>query len=313
MIRPKQAGGVVLFWLLGVAPLGYLVLKNVIASGDVAGTLASVAFGDRWRGDVLNAALSWRIMKQNALFLLLNFPTPNALLFFVGLWTLRRAGPGPAFRNTILVVLVLFFLFASRYTVVDRYAFFIPFYTVTAVLVGLGVHPLQQRVRSRGVLWLIAVLAVMPVPVYAAAPALARRLDVPTGTRGDVPYRDDRRYFLQPWKTGYRGAERFANEALEAVEPNAIIIADTTTVAPLLYAQEVNGQRPDVSVVTGVVTEKGSGTFFHSVDKRYLTPLVPARPTYVTSDQVGYVPLFVLERYDLVKSGLLWRAVRRQP
>lgn len=293
-IRPKQAGVVVLFWLLGVAPFAYLVLKNIIASGDVSGTLASAAFGDRWRGDVLNAVLSWRIMKENVLFLVLNFPTPNALLFFVGLWTLRRAGPGPAFRNTIVALLVLFFVFAFRYTVADRYAFFIPFYSLAAVLVGLGLHTVQQRVRGKVVLCLVAAFALIPVPVYATAPALVRWLDVPIGTRGDVPYRDDDRYFLQPWKTGYRGAERFAREALNVVEPNAIIVADTTAVAPLLYAQEVNGVRPDVSIVTGIVRSA-------------------VRPMYVTSDRDGYAPPFVLEHYELVDEGVLWRAVARRP
>jgi hypothetical protein len=308
-IRPKQASAAVLFWLLGVAPFGYLILKNIVASGDVVGTLASAAFGDRWRGDVLNTALSWRIMKENVLLLVLNFPTPNALLFFVGLWALRRAGPGPAFRNTIVVLLVLFFVFALRYTVSDRYAFFIPFYSLAAALIGLGVHTLQQRVRGKALLCLVAAFALIPVPAYAAAPALAHRLDMPIGTRGDVPYRNDYRYFLQPWKTGYRGAERFAHEALNAVEPDAIIIADTTTVAPLLYAQEVTGLRPDVSIVTGIVRSAEGPVY----DERTLRVLSAVRPTYATSNRVGYAPPFVLEHYGLVETGVLWRAVPRRP
>jgi hypothetical protein len=322
-IRPGHAGLVGLFWLLGVAPFGYLVVKEIAVSGDLAGTMASAAFGHRWRGDVLNAALSWRIAKDNLLYLLLNFPTPNALLFFVGLSTLRRAGPGPAFRNTVALLLVLFFVFAFRYTVADRYAFFIPFYSVVAILIGLGIHAVQQRFDRKAALCLVAVFAVLPVPVYAVAPALARRVNVPIGTRGDVAYRDDYRYFLQPWKTGYRGAERFAREALEVVEREAVVIADTTTVGPLLYAQEVKALRPDVSVVTGMDELKGSGPFSGGrlpsrdateMEKRGLTPLFLAvRPMYVTSDRAGYVPPFVLENYDLVKTGVLWQAVPRQP
>ena len=112
----------------GALPYEYLIIKNMVHSGDVLGTLASAAFGDRWRADVLNTSLSWKIVKEDLLFLVLNFPTPNALLFFVGRYALYRTAQLRAFRSVIIALLVLFFVFAVRYTVSDRYAFFMPFY-----------------------------------------------------------------------------------------------------------------------------------------------------------------------------------------
>ena len=89
-IRPKSALIVAGCWVLGALPYELLILKNIIHSGDVLGTLASAAFGQRWQADVLNLRLSWKLIGENILFVALNFPTPNAILFVVGCCTLRK-------------------------------------------------------------------------------------------------------------------------------------------------------------------------------------------------------------------------------
>ncbi len=292
-------------WVLGAMPFEYLIIKNIIQSGDILGTLASAAFGDRWRADVLNTSLSWKIVRENVLFILLNFPTPSALLFVAGLYGLHRIRPASAFRNVVLVLLVLFFLFAFRYTISDRYAFFIPFYGMVAVVIGLGAHQVRSRISGRLMPGVIVACAFAPVGVYAVAPALAQHLHVQIGTRQDIPYRNDYEYFLQPWKTADTGAGRFAREALKSAEGNAVICADTTTVGPLLYVQEVKGVRPDVKVVTGIARSQGAPT----VDQQTVARLLRDYPVYVVSAKPGYCPAFILDRYELTGAGVLWRVV----
>ncbi len=304
-IRWRNVIVVALLWIVGALPYECLIARHMIGTGDVVGTLASAAFGDRWRGDVLNATLSWTIVKENILFVLLNFPTPNMLLFLAGCLALRRVRSAPAFRNIVAVLLVLFFVFAFRYTVSDRYAFFIPFYSLAAVTIGLGACFVQERVHGKAPLVFMGVFTLLPVAVYAVAPRWAERASLPIGTRADIAYRNDYTYFLQPWKTGCHGAERFAQDALATADPNAVIYADTTTVAPLLYVQEVKGKRPDVKIVTGIVRSKGAPPY----DEQILEQLIGSRSIYVTSDQAGYCPKFVLGRYDLVKAGVMWRVV----
>ena len=289
-IRAKDLAIVAALWILGALPIEYLIIKNMVHSGDVLGTLASAAFGNRWQAEVLNTNLSWKLVREDLLFLVLNFPTPNALLFFVGLLGLRRVGPASGFRGVILALLVLFFVFAARYTVADRFAFFLPFYCVVAVVIGLGACALQTRVRHMAVPCLIVAFSVLPVAVYMTAPALAQRLNLSLGTRQDIPYRNDYEYFLRPWKSGYTGAERFAREALETVEPNAMLCADSTTVAPLLYMQEVRGLRPDVKIVAGVARSQGAA----SVDEQTIAQLLGEHRVYVVSRRPGYCPAFIL-------------------
>ncbi len=209
-------------WVLGALPYEYLIVKNMIHSGDVLGTLASAAFGNRWRADVLNIHLSWKLVREDLLYLVLNFPTPNALLFLAGLVGLRRTRGTSGFPAIIMALLVLFFLFACRYTVVDRFAFFLPFYCVVAVVVGVGVYELvgwglshRRRFGGASPTLLVAAFSLLPVAVYALLPTLAQRLHLSLGTRQDIPYRNDYEYFLRPWRTGDTGAQRFAREALE--------------------------------------------------------------------------------------------------
>ena len=292
-------------WVVGAGPYECLIVKGIIQSGDVTGTLASAAFGNRWAGDVLNTQLTMRVVRDNLLFIMLNFATPNALLFFVGGYALVKQPSDRVFVRIVVVLLVMFLAFAFRYTIVDRYAFFIPFYCMVAIFMGQGCHWLVARQKRKALAYAIAICALAPIFVYAAAPGLAQRICPVFAGQRQIPYRDSYRYFLQPWRIGYRGAERFANEALSAVEANAMIYADGTTVYPLLHAQEVLGFRPDVTIVTS----HGSANNLRDHDEQVVDRLFATRAVYVVSLVPGYCPQFLLKRYDFKPTGVLYRAV----
>lgn len=307
-IRVRDLLIIVLLYIIGALPYEILIVKAMVQSGDLTGTLASVAFGQKWQPAVLNTSLSMRIVKENISYILLNFPTPNILLFFVGCLAIFRTSLDKGLRNVLLALMALFFVFAFRYTVPDRYAFFIPFYCVASIVVGLGANSLQERLTGRAVAVPLLLFSLSPVAVYAAAPILAEKLPIDIGTRDDIPYRDDVTYFLQPWKCGYTGAERFADEALDQVEDNAVICADITTVAPLLLARQVKGKRPDVAIVSGTVNSEDSPRF----DANSVGPLLMDRPIYVVSTRPGYCPDFVLGKYGFARAGILWRVIQPQ-
>jgi hypothetical protein len=307
-IRYKDLAIISILWIVGALPYEYLIIKNMIQTGDVTGTFASVLFGLRWQGAVLNTSVSASITKENLQFILYNFPTPNILLLFMGCFALFKISGGASFRNILLGLIVLFFIFAFRYTIEDRYAFFIPFYCMAAIFIGIGAHLLQQWLKRPAFAYLLLVFSLLPVCAYAIAPTMAEKSQFNIGTRNDIPCRNDYKYFLQPWKTGYNGTERFADEALGVVGTNAVILADGTTVGPLLHAQEVEGKRPDVNIVSAIVSSKRAP----DVNESTIGQLLEDRSVYVVSKQAGYCPAFVLENYDLTRSGLLWRVVPRE-
>ena len=256
-IRLRHFGIIILLWIIGAAPYEYLVLKNIIQTGGLSATLASALFGKSWQVDVLNVGLSARLIKENLIFMAYNFPTPNVIFFFAGLYGLKRLSPGRGFANVLLALLILFFVFAFRYTVPDRYAFFIPFYCLASVLIGVGFN-LFVAVPGRKILcWVVLVLTLLPIPTYIIAPGLAEKAQFNLSTRADVPYRNDYTWFLQPWRTGYRGAEKFADEVFEKLEPDAVVYADNTMVYPLLYMQEVKGKRADIRIISKYASSQG--------------------------------------------------------
>jgi hypothetical protein len=307
-IRLRHLGIIILLWVIGALPYEYLIIKNILQTKDVAATLASAAFGNRWQGDVLNTSLSAKIIKESFLFILLNFPTPNILLFFVGFFAIFKLSISRAIRNVLLGAAILFFVFAFRYTVPDRYAFFIPFYCAASVFMGLGTHHFHQRAKSKAFGPVVVAFSLLPIVIYAAAPTLAKKIQLNLGTRADIPYRNDYEYFLQPWKTGYRGAEQFAEKALQVSQNDSLIYADMTTVGPLVYAQEVKGKRPDVKIVSAIIKSKNAPDF----NEQTIAQLLNERTVYVVSRRPGYCPAFVLDNYDLVPAGILWRLVERE-
>jgi len=307
-IHLKNLGMIVLLWIAGALPYVYLIAGTMIQTGDVTGTLASAAFGTRWQGAVLNASLSLSLVKENLCYILFNFPSPNILLLFAGGFALFKTPPDRGFGNILLALMALFFVFAFRYIVPDRYAFFIPFYVIASILIGLGAQFLLDRMHHQALVFVVLLFSVLPIGVYAAAPTMAGWMQLDVGTRDDIPYRNDNAYFLQPWKTGYKGAERFADEVLDAVGEDAVIYADVTTVGPLLLAQQVRHKRPDVTIISGTVNSRHAPPF----NEQTIGTLLEDRPLYVVSRKPGYCPAFVLEHYDLVRAGIVWKVTPRK-
>jgi len=304
-ITLKQIVTVAVLWMIGAAPYEYIVIKNVILSRDLGGTLASAVFGVGWQGSVLNMSVSMKIILENVMFILLNFPTPNFLLLFLGFRVLRKAAPSRGFANILTAMLILHFLFAFRYTVPDRHAFFFPFYCLAAVVIGLGANYVFEIKNRKWIVTSVLLLALLPIPVYFAAPEIARKYYKPLAQRRQRPYRDEYKYWLQPWKTGYRGAERFATEALDTVGKNAVVYAYTTDVHALLYVQEVKGRRSDV----GIVSDHDSSESGPGLNELFVADLVNNSVLYVVSAQKGYCPAVLLEDYDFVKAGVLFKVV----
>ncbi|MCF7974316.1 MAG: glycosyltransferase family 39 protein [Phycisphaerae bacterium] len=305
-VKASEIALIMFIWVIGTLPYTSLIFLEMVRSHDVLGTLASAAFGDRWQEDVLNASVTWRIARENVLYIVLNCPSVNIGLFFLGLYGvfLKRT------RQSMIVMFgalaAVFLLFAWRYTVADRYAFFIPFYCVMAVFMGKGLSDLMQKSNNRWLIRCTLALSLCPAIVYFVAPNVLKRQGITLGTRQNIPYRDDLTYFLQPWKTGYGGAGQFAGEVFEQLAQGAVLYADNTTVAPLVLYQAIHGSRPDVHVVSAVISTPGAPEFSEASFDR----LIKTRPVYVVSDQHGYFPSFLIEYYEMHQRGHIFQVIK---
>jgi hypothetical protein len=305
-IRLRNLAVFVGLWVIGAAPYEYLIIKNTIQTGDFIASLASAFFGKNWGGAVLNTRLSARLVIENLIFMAYNFSTFNGLFFFAGLYSLKKISPSRSFANVLLALLILFFVFAFRYTVLDRYAFFMPFYCIGSIVGGVGFNSLVTQPNRKILCRIVFILALLPIPTYIIAPVIAQKMQFNLFTKRNIPYRNEYIWFLRPWQTGYHGPEKFANEALVAVEDNAIIYADGTTVSPLLYMQEVKGMRRGVRIISSIARSEGSPEF----NEQTITKLLAVRAVYVVSPVEGYCPRFLLERYKFERKGVLWKVVK---
>ena len=304
-ISLKHLGIMVTLWIIGAAPYEYLIIKNIIQTGDFTTTMASALFGNNWQGAVLNTKLSARFIRENLVFIAYNFATPNIIFLFAGLYTLRKISPARSFANIFLAMLILFFVFAFRYTVPDRYAFFIPFYCLASILIGIGFNLLISKPNRTSLACLVLTFALLPIPTYIIAPVIAQKTQFNLNTNRTIPYRNDYIWFLQPWQTTCNGPEKFADEAFSIAEQNAIIYADGTTVYALLYAQEIKNLRSDIKIVSHHPNRQNPVAF----DEQTIPRLLLETSLYVVSPVKGYCPQFLLEQYKFRQTGVLWKVV----
>ena len=309
-LKLRQLSLMALLWIAGCLPYEVLIVRELIATGDFLATMRSALFGISYSDEVLNAALNSTIVKQNFMFFGLNFPTPNILLFFAGLLGLYKIMKYRAFANMLAAMTAIFFIFAFRYTVADRYAFFIPFYCVASVFIGVGCQGFIERFQNKYIPYAIVIFSLLPIPAYIAVPIVAERMKVSLGTKRQIPYRNEYAFFLRPWQRGNNQPGRFVEAALNSVDEDSVIIADGTTVYALWYEQEVLGLRKDVKVISEHGGYKSPMDF---VTAETLDELLEERSVYVVSAQKGYCPGFILDNYDFVKSGPVYKIAGKKP
>ncbi|HEY3244274.1 MAG TPA: hypothetical protein VGM03_13085, partial [Phycisphaerae bacterium] len=258
---------------------------------------------------VFNVRLSAAGMIKVAAMMGLSFPSAA--------WFIAPFGVRPLFEKSpkwlAALVVTLFgahFLFAVRYPVHDQYTFFIPAYVMMAYPLSAGVDRLLTAARlPRWLRWtLVLTLFVAPV-VYAVLPPVVARLprDLSPLPTWKVPYRDNVRWFIQPWHTGSREAERFAREALALLPDDGIVLIDMTQGGPLLYAQAVFGLKPGVQI-----NDRRLEGAPQPIDEVHVARWVAQGRLFTSapgSRSVSPADQWVLEKYAVEPLGVLSRVV----
>jgi hypothetical protein len=292
----------ILCWVVGAASYEYLVISQLIQTGDVWATLKSAFFGVSYEDQVLNVSLTLKIIKENILFIGMNFPTPNIILIVSGLFVIFRNAKVHKFGLMIIVLTGLFFFFAFRYTVPDRYAFFLPFYSMLSILIGGGTFALIQRYKSKAVFVALIFFSVFPAAVYTYLPGLVEDYYPIFKDKRQLPYRNEYTYFLWPARTGYTGAERFAKEAIENVPDGSLIFADGTSLYPLAITKLLYYPEKDVSILS----RHGSYDNLSVYTEEQILEMIKSHPSYVVS-QGQYCPEYIRVNFHLAAEGLLFK------
>ena len=216
-------------WLIGAAPYGVMVLNELVATHDFAGTLSSALFGHAYDRDVLNTTLSARRCLISAAFILLNFPNLLLPAAAYGLVAGGRLGVPTLVRRGLLAGLTIHAAFVLRYPIVDQHTFFLPMYVLLSIFGGIGFARFLDRAsglrRAVALTAACGLLALTPC-LYAVLPDVARHWKVLASVERHKPYRDDYVYLFTPWSIVERSADRMSREAVALAGADGIVIVE---------------------------------------------------------------------------------------
>ena len=279
-------------WIIGAGLYLGMIVAEIVGGAGVGEALGSALFGHQYAGEVLNTSLAVdATRKANLLLMLINVLGPQ-LLCVVGLWVLARR-VGRTLAAALIALAAIHLLFVLRYNVPDQFTFCLPSVAMISLLAAVGLAQLAGRSRAwrRAVIAIVAVWVIAAPLAYAFAPAAVKKAGASIGRERELPYRDETRYWLTPWKHTETSAETFTQAILAGdnkLAPDAFIIADSTTYYPLVLAQQLGDLRPDVTVLHKGKNwaelpkpEAGLDEFFAAAG---------GRPVYVVSNVSGYCP-----------------------
>lgn len=296
-------------WAVGVAAGAYalgassyvlIIVAEELRRGDLIATMQSALWGDRFESAALSTRLQLGYLKENAALFVLNFTNPLWLLAAVGLWHLRKL-PHRSFAAALYALTAIELLFFVRYFVPDQATFAIPSLIMLAIAVGVGIKAVVEHAprMRRHIVTVGAVFVLLTPLLYLGAFQALRVGGVDIQRSRMLPFRDEMRYWLIPWKHDEHSAEQFATAALNQVRDGAVLFADGTSFYPLLITQSLGDLAPNVRVYQHIRTGDELDAYLASSADF---------PLYVVSPARGYTPPILLERScDFTQEGVLYK------
>jgi len=238
-------------YLVGAGAYLVLIGQAAVESGSIRTAIGSALFG-RYAGEATNLLALSKYWRANLALAALNFVNVLAPLAVIGWFGLRRRLGGPL-AAAVAAITAIEILFVVRYPVPDQFTFLLPTLMMLGVAAAVGLAVVADASRRWPVAAIVTcVLSVAAPPVvYATAPHLVRAAGLYAGRSRQLPYRDELRYWLVPWKHNEDSAERFAADALAQAAPDGVIVADGTALRPLRVVQSRSGRPADVTVTRG--------------------------------------------------------------
>jgi hypothetical protein len=228
----------------------------------------------------------------------------------LGLYVLWRRDRAAAAMLALIILGTVAFLFGALdpragSTYVWNLHYYLQAYVAFALALAAGFEVVWRRWcggRRRRQAGVVLASVALPVVLYTAAPAVARRVVPAVPDFRPLPGRDNFRYVLAPWKHDEVGARVYGEEILRALPEGSVLFADYGPWAILRYLQVVEQARPDVEVVRlGVEAAQ--------------VPLMlryGAKPNLFLADTYRYYDLAGIgAHFDIIRAGPIYRLVRK--
>jgi hypothetical protein len=289
---------------VGAGPYVWLIITRIVSTGELWETLGSALFGDHYAAAVLNLSLETGFLKNNAVLLSLSLLNPLWIFLFSGLRHLRN------YASTVLVravyaLIIIEALFFVRYAVPDQATFSLRVLFLSALVSSVGVHAFAVRHPwARKLFGPTAALTLLAVPVILMGVlGLMRENAVEVPRPRFLPFRDEGRYWILPWKHDERSAQQFSAQALAQASEDAVIFADSTAAYPLMSLQKAWGLSPGTDIMSPLDPEWYDPMMLRRRLSRQLVKVL-----YIVTPVPGFTPTSFLESAcGLEREGALFR------
>jgi hypothetical protein len=183
----------------------------------------------------------------------------------------------------------------------------LPTLGLCALWVGIGASSVlasgdrQRRQLLAGVL-VIGIACQLGVP-----PALARVAESRVSRVRTLPFRNEARYWLVPWKHTENSAQQFTEAMDRQLQAGDVVIGDLTAVNPVQVARTIGLVSSKWRLMSG-----WSGESEEEILGAVEQALRQGGRVFVVSPVAGYAPDALLEKYDFEREGVLWRAKKKR-
>jgi len=290
--------GSIVAWLVGGGMIVWLAGCLLMGTGDPIRVLKSVLFGDGYGRQVLGMggfALTrwWMNMALAGVSFL------NPCWVFAGRGLLLREWNGQRmFRKALIALTVLHGVFWVRYFVADQATFVLPTLGLLAVWAGVGCSAVCKDHKIYAALLTVGLACAVAGPrfLYDAA----ERAGLNMHRNRVLPFRNEARYWLVPWKQGEDSAARFVSEVGKQFVAGDVLVADATAAGSLMAAREAGLVGKEWRLITpwSGETEEALRALVQDGEGR----------VFVVSPVVEYAPRAVLEtatRFE--REGVVYR------
>ena len=285
-------------WCVGASLLLAMVWSDWRAHGDLIATLKSLLFGSVWQNIVLGVGKpSFRLILANLSLAMVSMLSPCWLFAGTG-WRWNDAG-SRAWCWVLLGMTVTHGFFWVRYFVPDQATFVLPTLGLCAVWVGMGAARYGRRVLLAALACGIVCQVVSPLVLVEIAKAHVARART-------LPFRDEAKYWLIPWKHNENSACQFVKEVDRQLANGDMLIADLTAVTAIMAGRTAGIIKGDWHVGNWQSRFLKQNSDAETLDNARMV-LERGNRVFVVSPVKRYVPDNVLKTFDFEQDGVLWR------
>jgi len=297
------ACGCAISWLVGAAELISILIKDFQESQSILASMGSLLVGTSYGGAVLGThAGNVRLALQNLALSGCSFLNPCWLL---ALRAARVREPRRVFTRATVALTLIHAFFWGRYFVPDQATFMLPTLGLCSVWVGIGSASFLERGGRRS--WFLALLAAGLACQILLPPALAQVARGYVSRSRQLPFRDEARYWLVPWKHDETSAQQFAEAVDASLGEGDVLVGDLTAVNPLQAARAAGASHGTWRLVSEWAGETESDAVRIARDS-----LQAGKRVFVVSPVRGYTPEALMKGCDFEKDGVLWRVKERK-